>query len=420
MKINELGLNPVAKIRESTNFTVREIKKVCKTIGPRAAGSENEDKAQDYIMENCAKFADTVEKQPFKLSPRAFMAWPWFSATIEMIAIALFIAAAFVPDNVGKAFQIVSLCLTVAILIYIVLEFLLYKQVMDPFFPKAQSSNVILTKKPKGEVQRRIIFSGHIDSAYEWRFTYRGGYKLLRFAIYTALGCVAVCLVLDILSVVMHLSDGVLFGFRIAEGVCVLGLFVGFVFDNPKLVVEGANDDLTGVFSSIAVLQFLTTNNIEFEHTEVMAVSMGSEESGLRGAKAFVKANKFDDVETVFVATDTVHDMEYMGVYHRDMTGTVTLDKTAVALILQAAYGAGLDLPKMTVDLGATDAAAMTQGGVRSVAFAAMDHSPARYYHTRLDTADNLNVSTIEKGIEVLIRTALLFDERGLSSNDED
>ena len=54
MRLNDLDLNPVAKIRESTNFTVREIRKVCKTIGPRAAGSENEDKAQDYILQNCA------------------------------------------------------------------------------------------------------------------------------------------------------------------------------------------------------------------------------------------------------------------------------------------------------------------------------------------------------------------------------
>ncbi len=418
MKLNDLDLNPVAKIRESTNFTVREIRKVCKTIGPRAAGSESEDKAQDYILENCAKFADSAEKETFKLAPRAFMAWPWLGATVEIIAILLYIASAFVPQPMPRYFQIGALALTGIILVLIALEFLFYKQVFDPFFKKAQSSNVLLTKKPTGEVKRRIIFSGHIDSAYEWRFTHWGGYKLLRAAIYSALGCLVVCLVLDILTIAVDFSDGVLFGFRIAEGVCIVGLCVGFVFDNPKLVVEGANDDLTGVFSSIAVLQFLTTNNISFENTEVIAVSMGSEESGLRGAKALAKAHKFDDVETVFVASDTVRDMEFMGVYNKDMSGTVKLDKNAVQLMLDAAHDAGLELPKMTVELGATDAAAMMQGGIPSVAFCAMDHSPAQYYHTRTDTADNLNIQTIEKGIEVLIRTALLFDERGLSSGN--
>ena len=418
MKLNDLDLNPVAKIRESTNFTVREIRKVCKTIGPRAAGSESEDKAQDYILENCAKFADSAEKETFKLAPRAFMAWPWLGATVEIIAILLYIASAFMPQPMPRYFQIGALALTGIILVLIALDFLFYKQVFDPFFKKAQSSNVLLTKKPTGEVKRRIIFSGHIDSAYEWRFTHWGGYKLLRAAIYSALGCLVVCLVLDILTIAVDFSDGVLFGFRIAEGVCIVGLCVGFVFDNPKLVVEGANDDLTGVFSSIAVLQFLTTNNISFENTEVIAVSMGSEESGLRGAKALAKAHKFDDVETVFVASDTVRDMEFMGVYNKDMSGTVKLDKNAVQLMLDAAHDAGLELPKMTVELGATDAAAMMQGGIPSVAFCAMDHSPAQYYHTRTDTADNLNIQTIEKGIEVLIRTALLFDERGLSSGN--
>jgi hypothetical protein len=345
------------------------------------------------------------------------MAWPWLGATVEIIAILFFIAAGFVPDPLPTVFQVISLGLTVLMLLLIILEFLLYKKVLDPFFKKAQSSNVILTKKPKGEVKRRIILSGHIDSAYEWRFTYWGGYKLLRAAIYCAIGCLIVCLALDTLTLAYDFSDSVLFGFRIAEGVCVLGLFVGFVFDDPKLVVEGANDDLTGVFSSISVLQFLTTNNIALENTEVVAVSMGSEESGLRGAKAFVKAHKFDDVETVFVATDTIRDMDCMGVVNKDMTGIVKLDKNAVDLMLQAASDAGLELPKTTIDLGSTDAAAMMQGGVPSVAFCAMDHAPARYYHTRLDTADNLNVQTIEKGIEVLIRTTLLFDERGLSSN---
>lgn len=419
MKFNELDLNPVAKIRESTNFTVREIRKVCKTIGPRAAGSENEDKAQDYVLENCAKFADSAEKETFKLSPRAFMAWPWLGATIETIAILLYIASAFVKEPLPVVFQGAALGLTLVIILLIVLEFLFYKPVFDPLFKKAVSSNVLLTKKPKGEVKRRIIFSGHIDSAYEWRFTHWGGYKLLRAAIYTAIGCLVICLVLDILTLAVQLPDKVLLAFRIAEGVCIIGLCVGFVFDNPKLVVEGANDDLTGVFSSISVLQFLTTNNIQFENTEVIAVSMGSEESGLRGAKAFVKAHKFDDVETVFVAADTICEQEFMGVIHKDMTGMVKLDKNAVELMLDAGKEAGLDLPKMGIDLGSTDAAAVMQGGIPSVAFCAMDHSPARYYHTRMDTAENLNIQTIEKGIEVLIRTAMLFDERGLSARTE-
>ncbi len=419
MKLNELDLNPVAKVRESTNFTVREIKKVCKNIGPRAPGSENEAKAQEYIKENCAKFADTVEQESFMISPRAFMAWPWLCATMETVAILLFIAGAFIPAA-AMILECVSLGITLLAVFVIVWEFLLYKQLLDPFFKKAPSSNVIFTKKPSGDVQRRIILSGHVDSAFEWRFTNWGGAKLLRAAIYTAVGSLAVCLILDILSIVLQPSDSVMFGFRIAEGVCILGLSVGFVFDDPKRAVDGASDNLTGVFSSLSVLQFLQTNNIQLEHTEVVAISMGAEECGLRGSKDYVKKHSFDDVETVFIGTDTLHDLEYMGVYSKDLSGTLKHDSKAIALMKKAGKLAGMDLPSMSLSLGATDAAAMTQGGVKSVAFIAVDPAPARYYHTRRDTAENLNINAIEKGVEVLLHATFLFDEQGLKDNYED
>ena len=65
---------------------------------------------------------------------------------------------------------------------------------------------------------------------------------------------------------------------------------------------------------------------------------------------------------------------------------------------------------------GATDAAAVTQSGMKAVSIAAMDPAPARYYHTRLDTADNLDIKTIEAVLGVALETAFLFDEKGLSN----
>ena len=86
----------------------------------------------------------------------------------------------------------------------------------------------------------------------------------------------------------------------------------------------------------------------------------------------------------------------------------------------QAGKLSGMDLPAMSLSLGATDAAAMTQHGVKSVAFIAVDPAPARYYHTRRDTAENLDVKAIEKGVEVLLNAAFLFDEQGLRDSYDD
>jgi hypothetical protein len=56
----------------------------------------------------------------------------------------------------------------------------------------------------------------------------------------------------------------------------------------------------------------------------------------------------------------------------------------------------------------------MSQAGVAAASFVAMDPSPARYYHTRLDTEDNLDPKTIEAGVKIALETTFLFDERGI------
>ena len=184
-------------------------------------------------------------------------------------------------------------------------------------------------------------------------------------------------------------------------------------------VVEGANDDLTGCFTSIAVLKFMQDNDIRLENTEVVALCTGSEETGLRGAKDFVKnhGEEFSDVETIFIALDTIRDYDFMGIYNKDMSGIVKNDPEVCNLLKEAGNIAGLEnLPYLTVSLGATDAAAVSKSKkFKAAAFAAMDPAPARYYHTRLDTHENLDLKTIEAGVGLCLETAFLYDEKGLN-----
>lgn len=73
-----------------------------------------------------------------------------------------------------------------------------------------------------------------------------------------------------------------------------------------------------------------------------------------------------------------------------------------------------LELPIGAIELGSTDAAAMSQAGIRATSVTAMDPSPARYYHTRLDTEDNLSLAAIETGVKLALETTFLFDEEGI------
>ena len=418
MKAYESHTHYASKVRECSNFAVREIKRVCEQIGPRPAGFEGEKKAQDYVEKVMAPIADEVTRENFTLSPKAFMSWVTIDGVLALIAAVLGIIAftGAVPE-LANAFHIASIVLCVISIFFLVGEFLLYKKVLDPFFKKEESSNVICKIKAKDEVKRRIIIGGHIDSAYEWRYTYMGGPKLVTTVVAGAVLGLLLTLVVGIVGMFIDNSSANVV-LIVLQAIVVPFLASVIFFVNWKLVVDGANDDLTGVFTSMAVLLYLKNNNINFENTEVIAVSMGAEEEGLRGSKAFAELHgdeyKNDGVETVFVALDTLRDYEFMGIVTKDMTATVKLDKSACALMKKASENAGVIVKFTTTPLGSTDAAAMQQGGIKSVAFTSMDPAPARYYHTRLDKVNMLEMKTIEDVLKIVLETVFLFDEQGL------
>ena len=412
MKAQDSVKNYPSALREMTNFSVRGIKKICKDVGPRPAGSEQEHEAQNLMAAELDGACDKVEIEPFDVHPGAFLGWILTDGIMMIAAIVLFFFG----------MSAIALALCALSLIFAIVEFLLYKKLLDPFFPKKTSHNVVAVRKPKGEVRRRIIFSGHADSANEWRFTYYGGSKLLVPIIGLSFVGILLGLVLGIWAVAAGhafsaADSGALNVMRYVFLAWIPILFTTLFFENKKRPVMGANDDLTGCFISMAVVKYMQQHDIRFENTEVWVVLTGSEEAGLRGAKAFCKAhkNELSDVETVFVGLDTIRDYDFAAVYSRDLTGTVKNDAGACALVKEATKQTGLDLPYKSVFFGATDAAAVTQAGMKAVSVAAMDPAPAKYYHTRLDTADNLDIKTVEAVLGVALETAFLFDEKGLS-----
>jgi len=419
LKANESVKNYESTRRMYANYAARSIKKVCKEIGPRFAGSEEEKKSIEYMAEDMKTCCNDVKIDSYKVSPKAFLGWIPLSVVLMTISCALFFVAQFF--EIAPLFY-VSLALTLICLFFIVTEFLFYKETLDPFLPKKTSHNAYGIRKPSGETKRRIIFCGHADSSMEWRFTYWGGPALVTFVIGGSLVGIITALVFGIVAVVktaitpdfiestvLDIFSYILFGFD------VLFLTASLFYDK-KRVVEGANDNLTGCFTSIGILKFLEDNGIQLENTEVVALCTGSEEIGLRGTKDFCKkhGDEFKDVETVFIALDTLRDYDFMAIYHKDMTGTVKNDTEASKLLKEGAKNAGYDVPYKTVFLGASDAAAATKGGMKATAFAAMDPAPARYYHTRLDTHENLDLKTIEASLDICLETLFLYDEKGL------
>ena len=394
------------------DYMVSEITHICKTFEKREPGSKGELQACEYmagvLRDECG--CDRVEIESFKENPGSFFGWIYFTITFVLAAIALFFV-----------FPLASILLIVAGLFIVFMQFGLYKKLVDRFFPEKTGHNVTAVKSCAGEVKRRIFFNGHPDAAWEWPVNYKlGGVGFEGHAIICGIGAVYY-LVISIIAVV---KNGVAFGGFDASS--TLGkmalwglLFVPFLVGlywmwNKNRIVDGANDNLSGCYMGISVLKALKEEGIDFENTEVGVILTGSEEAGLRGAKAWCEKHKgeFDDVPTFIFSYDTIYDPKYLMTNYRDLNGTVKADKDVSDLFMEAAQELGIPCKKGWVPPlgGATDSAAFAQAGFRATGVTGLNHKLEDYYHTRRDTYDNMNKEGLAGCFAVSVKALEMFD----------
>ena len=382
---------------EAVSGMAREIARICR-LGRRAPGSGGERRAGEYLAEilreecGCAD----VRVESFPERPAAFYGYFWCSMTLDVLCA----AGGFFLPWLG----VLAGCCALALF---VLQFVLYRPVIDRLFPERRGTNVTAVRPCRGETKRRIFLSGHLDAAWEFPLNYRFGGVVFEIP-----GVAAVVGVLYCIAVAVCRLCGAGPG---AESAALAGLafvpffvLVGCTYD-PRRVVDGANDNLTGCLMGVTLLREMERRGVDLEHTELGVVLTGSEEAGLRGAKAWSAAHRaeYADVPTYILCFDTIHDPAQLRVNTRDLNGTVKTDGALARAFLRAAEEAGVPCGEGMIPLfgGATDSAAFTRGGFRSAAVTGLGYRLESYYHTRRDTPDNLN----PEGLGACYRAAVAF-----------
>lgn len=394
-----MNLNSIkAKKAEAAKFMESEITDIIKNYGKRGPGMEGEIKACEHMADRLKEYGcDDVKTEPFDLHPAAFMGWIYITVTLILVAFALFFAPNYIDSATGQlAARIVALVLIAIGAAIMVGEFIMYREMVDKIYPKKTSCNVTALKKPAGEIKQRVFYNGHPDAACEWTFNYLGGGVL--FGAHFVISMMGLGYFLAILIASFFIKDADLI-LRLGLGTLtfVPAWILLYVLWNEKQIVDGANDNLTGCYMGIAVLKALHDEGIELEHTEVGVIISGSEEAGLRGAKAWVKAHKgeFEDVPTYIISYDTIHEGKYLQVNQKDLNATVPADAEISKRFKAAADKLGVTCKVGTVPFGATDSAAFNQGGFRATGITAMNHNLQNYYHTRYDSYDNLDLDAL-------------------------
>ena len=393
-------------------YMIDEITHICKDFEKRSPGSKGEEDACKYmadVLKDLGCYKADVES--FKENPGSFFGWIYLTITFVLLAIVTYIINAFHIQS--TILPIVSAVLIVAGLALAFLQFGLYKKAVDGLFEEKTGHNVTAYKAPTGEVKRRIVFNGHPDAAWEWPVNYAlGGVGFEGHAIICALGAVFY-LVLSIIFAIKGGSD-VLTKCGL-WGLIFVPFEIGLYFMwNEKNIVDGANDNLSGCYMGIAILKALKDEGIELENTEIGVILTGSEEAGLRGAKAWCEAHPhdFDDVPTFIYSYDTIHDPKYLLVNYRDLNATVKADKDVSDLFMESAEELGITCNKGMVPPlgGATDNAAFAQAGMRSTGITGLNHKLEDYYHTRRDTYDNMSLRGLADCFAVSVKVLENFD----------
>lgn len=192
-------------------------------------------------------------------------------------------------------------------------------------------------------------------------------------------------------------------GSRRLGAVFSLGSAAAFADIARSEVVDGANDNLSGVAALIVLARALSQNPPE--DVRVVFLSAGSEESFEEGSQAFLRRNRasFPDGSTYVIAIDAVGSPYLLLVEGEGMLERLEYDIALKYTIEQAAHDAGIEMIREHWLSFGSDALAGLRAGYPSVLVASFDDMklPANY-HWRTDVPDNVDYETVAQSATVI------------------
>lgn len=383
----------------------------CKTIidkhGPRLPGSDEEKAAQAdiaKIMENATGVKPTVEK--FKLAPRASI------GAIPYLGYAGFVALALYYIHPVPAF-IVSLCT----LLFAVVQVFTYKGWFDRFFKQEESCNVYSVMEGKGEIDHTIVFSGHADSSWLWQMAAKNPKTMILRTVLGVVGVVSIIIgsllrfIFDMWSVVKpeEMATPLYLFLLITPLLFVYGLYSLCIYlsHDKKKASPGAMDNLTGVGASILMGKYFKENPDKLpDNCRVIIASLGSEEAGLKGSEAFMKAHAGDKnllINPYFFNIDSLRDYEHFNAVKGDSWLMSKFDDDMKNMLVKAFENAGVKPNIIVNPVGGCDSTPICRAGYKTITFAAQKPDVTDYYHTYRDTCDGLDMNTLEKSVDIII-----------------
>jgi hypothetical protein len=392
------------------------VKMICSQVGPGSPGSAQERERAALIKQELEAHlgAGKVVTEEFNVAPGAFLGAQRISAIFMLVAALLNFSTSRITGVSPWLTATAASVLAILSLLTYVLEFIFGFELVDPFFKKKQSVNVIgaLRKPETMNVKRLLILSGHHDSALENTWLHYTGYGFLILSTLFFIGIFAtLAMTITQLTGVIIENAAIIragtMGWPVLAFLVAPALIYALFFtmgDKDGGTVPGAADNLSASALAVAMCRFLVENPSYIpEDTEIRYVSFGSEEAGLRGSRRYVERHldELKRLDTRVLNFETVAYPE-IGILTSDVNGTVKNSPETVESVVAAAERVGVPFKVRAAHLGVgSDAAPFIQAGLRAATLLPFKtpQQMVAFYHQRRDTPE---VLTIEPLLNVL------------------
>jgi hypothetical protein len=408
------------------------IQKIIDECGPRMPCSPQEAKGAEIIKRELEKTCDEVTIEPFTCHPRAALGWIKIDLLMVLLSFGLFLLIQLFLNSFWV--YILSIIATILSFLAILIaweEFFSYKEFIDPIFKKKESQNVIGKIKPKGKIEKIIIFSGHHDSALQFnllRYLKYGyevviflGFGILFFWFFASI----VFVIISIFSLLLDLAQIYQSFFNLVIWLLIIGaipIILLFFFVTPGKranKVPGAVDNLSAVAIILGVGRYLKNHKeIIPKNTEIRIISFGSEEAFLRGAYRYVEAHleELKKYNAECINLDAIHSIENITFSDKEPTTRTIHSVEVVQKLIKAAelvdvkanlasLGGGAFLGKLAgLMSGGTDAAAFSKSKIKASTITGLSLlQMVQFYHQETDTINKIEQGVLENTLKVCI-----------------
>ncbi|HZE05568.1 MAG TPA: M28 family peptidase [Solirubrobacteraceae bacterium] len=186
-----------------------------------------------------------------------------------------------------------------------------------------------------------------------------------------------------------------------AGGVCA-GIIGSFVHIARSPTVPGANDNLSGVATLLALARTLASEPVR--GLRVMLVSTGSEEALMEGMRAFFtpRRRELSTHGTHVLCVDAVGSRHLVLIEAEGMLTVRRYDERFKDLIEECAADAQIPLRRgHTMRLGTDGYVALRNGVPAAALMSVNDFGAASNYHWPTDTADRVDYETVQRAVSL-------------------